>query len=128
MEPRVIETKEAPEAIGPYVQAIHASPFIFTSGQIALNTDGEMVGDAVEPQARQVLNNLAAILEEAGCSAKDIVKTTIFLTNIDDFAIVNLVYSQFFGDHKPARSTVQVAKLPKNALVEIEAIALAPNA
>ena len=122
---QIISTPDAAQAIGPYSQAIKAGGFIFTSGQIALKPDGEFVAGGVEAQARQVLQNLAAILKEAGATLQDAVKTTIFLADMGDFAAVNEIYAAAFGAHKPARSTVQVAKLPKGALVEIEVIALA---
>ena len=122
---QIISTPDAAQAIGPYSQAIKAGGFIFTSGQIALKPDGEFVAGGVESQARQVLQNLAAILKEAGATLQDAVKTTIFLADMGDFATVNEIYAAAFGAHKPARSTVQVAKLPKGALVEIEVIALA---
>ena len=122
---QIISTPDAAQAIGPYSQAIKAGGFIFTSGQIALKPGGEFVAGGVEAQARQVLQNLAAILKEAGATLQDAVKTTIFLADMGDFAAVNEIYAAAFGAHKPARSTVQVAKLPKGALVEIEVIALA---
>ncbi len=122
---QIISTPNAAQAIGPYSQAIKAGGFIFTSGQIALRPDGEFVSGGVEAQSRQVLQNLAAILKEAGATLQDAVKTTIFLADMGDFAAVNEIYAAAFGEHKPARSTVQVAKLPKGALVEIEVIALA---
>ena len=122
---QIISTPDAAQAIGPYSQAIKAGGFIFTSGQIALKPDGEFVAGGVEAQARQVLQNLAAILKEAGATLQDAVKTTIFIADMGDFATVNEIYAAAFGAHKPARSTVQVAKLPKGALVEIEVIALA---
>ena len=122
---QIISTPDAAQAIGPYSQVIKAGGFIFTSGQIALKPDGEFVAGGVEAQARQVLQNLAAILKEAGATLQDAVKTTIFLADMGDFAAVNEIYAAAFGEHKPARSTVQVAKLPKGALVEIEVIALA---
>ncbi|WP_297948230.1 RidA family protein [uncultured Campylobacter sp.] len=122
---QIISTPDAAQAIGPYSQAIKAGGLIFTSGQIALKPGGEFVAGGVEAQARQVLQNLAAILKEAGATLQDAVKTTIFLADMGDFAAVNEIYAAAFGAHKPARSTVQVAKLPKGALVEIEVIALA---
>ena len=122
---QIISTPDAAQAIGPYSQAIKAGGLIFTPGQIALKPDGEFVAGGVEAQARQVLKNLAAILKEAGATLQDAVKTTIFLADMGDFAAVNEIYAAAFGEHKPARSTVQVAKLPKGALVEIEVIALA---
>ena len=122
---QIISTPDAAQAIGPYSQAIKAGGLIFTSGQIALKPGGEFVAGGVEAQSRQVLKNLAAILKEAGATLQDAVKTTIFLADMGDFAAVNEIYAAAFGEHKPARSTVQVAKLPKGALVEIEVIALA---
>ena len=120
----VISTSNAPKAIGPYSQAIVVNDMIFTSGQIALRPDGSFVDGDVEAQAKQVLENLQAVLEAAESSLQKVVKTTIFLANMDDFAAVNTIYGTFFGEHKPARSTVGVKTLPKNALVEIEAIAI----
>ena len=122
---QIISTPDAAQAIGPYSQAIKTGGLIFTSGQIALKPGGEFVAGGVEAQTRQVLQNLAAILKEAGATLQDTVKTTIFLADMGDFAAVNEIYAAAFGEHKPARSTVQVAKLPKGALVEIEVIALA---
>lgn len=118
-----IHTNKAPEAIGPYSQAIKANGFIFTSGQIALRSDGEFLNKDVKEQTKQALNNLKAVLEEASSSLDKVVKTTIFLADMSDFAQVNETYATFFT-HKPARSTVAVKTLPKNALVEIEAIAI----
>ena len=122
---QILSTPDAAQAIGPYSQAIKAGGLIFTSGQIALKPGGEFVAGGVEAQSRQVLQNLAVILKEAGATLQDAVKTTIFLADMGDFAAVNEIYAAAFGEHKPARSTVQVAKLPKGALVEIEIIALA---
>ena len=121
----VINTPDAPEAIGPYAQAIEAQGFIFCSGQLAIHPVSgkiEMVGAA--EQMMRVLLNLRAVLEAAGSGLDKVVKTTLFLTDIGDFPAVNKVYAEMFGDHKPARSTVQVARLPKCARVELEAIAL----
>lgn len=120
----VISTPNAPCAIGPYSQAIVANGMVFTSGQIALRPDGTFLEGDVVAQTTQVLENLSAVLKEAKSGLNQVVKTTIFLANMDDFARVNEVYGNFFGEHKPARSTVAVKTLPKNALVEIEAIAL----
>jgi 2-iminobutanoate/2-iminopropanoate deaminase len=121
---KYIETKEAPEAIGPYSQAIAVSGMVYTSGQIALNTEGEMVGDDVETQTHQVLKNLKEVLIASNASFDSVVKTTIFLANMDDFLKVNSIYAEYFGSHKPARSTVAVKTLPKNALVEIDCVAI----
>jgi 2-iminobutanoate/2-iminopropanoate deaminase len=120
----IIQTIKAPQAIGPYSQAIKKGGFVFTSGQIALKPDGNMVEGGVEEQAFQVLRNLQEVLKAAGCSFSNVVKTTIYLKNIEDFQKVNAVYESFFASFKPARSTVAVKELPKNALVEIDAIAL----
>lgn len=120
----IIATTNAPQAIGPYSQAIVSGNLMFTSGQIALQSDGNFLEGDVTVQTRQVLLNLSAVLEAGGSCLANVVKTTIFLTNMDDFQRVNSVYGEFFKDHKPARSTVAVKALPRNALVEIEAIAL----
>ena len=119
-----ITTNNAPAAIGPYSQAIKANGFIFTSGQIPLTLDGELIEGDIHEQTRQVLTNLSAVLEAAGSSLEHIVKTTIYLTNMDDFIAVNTVYAEFFAGSFPARSTVAVKTLPKNVQVEIDAIAL----
>jgi len=121
---KFIATKEAPQAIGPYSQAIEANGFIYTSGQIALKADGSMETRDVEHQTHQVMKNLFYVLEAAGAHFNDVIKTTIYLSDMDDFNTVNNVYAHYFGTHKPARSTIAVKTLPKNALVEIECIAL----
>ena len=120
---KIVSTNKAPQAIGPYSQAICVNGMVYTSGQIGLNPSGEMV-QGIEAQTRQVLENLKAILKNAGSGFDKVVKTTIFLSNMDNFGIVNGIYAEFFGEHKPARSTVAVKSLPKEALVEIECIAL----
>ncbi len=120
----LIHTPDAPQAIGPYSQAVRVGELVFTSGQIALTPDGVMLEADVTLQTKQVLKNLAAVLEAAGSGLDAVVKTTIFLSSMDDFATVNAHYAEAFGTHKPARSTVAVKTLPKNALVEIDAIAL----
>ena len=119
----IIATQNAPQAIGPYSQAIEAKGVIYTSGQIGLTPQGTLV-EGIEAQTRQVLSNLSEVLKAGGSSLQNVVKTTIFLSNMDDFALVNAIYAEFFGEHKPARSTVAVKALPKSALVEIECIAL----
>lgn len=119
-----VQTKDAPQAIGPYSQAVKANGMVFTSGQIALTPEGIMLENDVIIQTKQVLKNLEAVLKEAGSSLDLVIKTTIFLDSMDDFSTVNEIYSEAFGDHKPARSTVAVKTLPKNALVEIDAVAL----
>lgn len=119
-----ITTKEAPQAIGPYSQAVKAGGFIFTSGQIAIHpATGNVVEGDVAAQTERVLKNLAAVLAAAGSSLHKVVKTTVFLKSMGDFATVNEVYGKHFGDHRPARSTVEVARLPKDVLVEIDVIA-----
>ncbi|MDO9207475.1 MAG: RidA family protein [Sulfuricurvum sp.] len=121
---KIVQTPNAPAAIGPYSQAMIANGMVFTSGQIALTPAGEMLTGDVREQCAQVLANLQAVLEAAGSSLDKVVKTTIFLDNMDDFTAVNELYAQAFGAHKPARSTVAVKTLPKNALVEIDAVAM----
>ncbi len=119
-----VVTENAPSAIGPYSQAVDLGDMIFTSGQIALKPDGKLVEGDIKIQATQVLTNLSEVLKEAGSSLSKVVKTTIFLANMEDFAQVNKIYAEFFGDHKPARSTVAVKTLPLNVDIEIEAIAI----
>lgn len=121
---KFVQTNKAPSAIGPYSQAVVANGMVFTSGQIALTPEGVMLESDIAVQTKQVLQNLKAVLEEAGSSMGGVVKTTIFLASMDDFTAVNEIYAEAFGSHKPARSTVAVKTLPKNALVEIDAIAL----
>src|SRR4051812_11822282 len=120
----VVSTKDAPQAIGPYSQAIKAGGFLFTSGQIAIDpaTNQVIEGD-VSAQTERVMKNLAAILVAAGLTLKKVVKTTVFLKSMSDFATMNEIYGKHFGDHRPARSTVEVARLPKDVLVEIDVIA-----
>ena len=122
---KLIHTNKAPSAIGPYSQAAAVNGMVYTSGQIALQADGSdtLLQEGVVVQAVQVLKNLEAVLVEAGSSLENVLKTTLFLADMSDFALVNEVYAEAFGSHKPARSTVAVKTLPKNALVEIEAIA-----
>lgn len=119
---RIIQTSNAPAAIGPYSQAVVVGDMLFTSGQIPLRADGTLVKGDIEAQTAQVLSNLKAIIEEAGADLSRVIKTTVFLKNLDDFVAMNGVYAQAFGRHTPARSTVQVAKLPRDVLVEIETI------
>jgi len=120
----VISTKNAPSAIGPYSQAVEVGGIIFTSGQIALLPDGTLLEGDVKEQTRQVMTNLLNVLEEAGVSFKNVVKTTIFLSNMDDFQVVNEVYESFLTPPYPSRSTVAVKTLPKNVKVEIDCIAI----
>ncbi len=122
---KFISTKEAPQAIGPYSQAIAVNGFIYTSGQIALTAEGVMAADDIVNQTHQVMKNLFYVLEAAGAHFNDVIKTTIFLADMDDFDKVNAIYAHYFGSHKPVRSTVAVKTLPKNALVEIDCMALA---
>ncbi|WP_411681462.1 RidA family protein [Clostridium thailandense] len=125
MEKTIISTKAAPGAVGPYSQAVKAGNLVFTSGQLPLNpTTGELVGNDVKKAAEQSLENVKAILEEAGTSLDKVIKTTVFVKNMSDFAAVNEVYAKYFQKDMPARSCVQVV-LPKDALVEIEVVALA---
>lgn len=121
---KVINSTKAPSAIGSYSQAVDKDGFIFVSGQLPIDeTTGSFAGEDIASQARQSLQNIKYILEEAGLEMKDISKTTILLKNIEDFAVVNEIYGQFFSAPYPARATYEVARLPKDALIEIEAIA-----
>ena len=120
---QTIQTTNAPAAIGPYAQAIKVGDMLYTSGQIPLRPDGTMVEGDITVQTQQVLSNLKAILNAAGVDFANVIKTTVFLKNLDDFVAMNTIYAEAFGTHTPARSTVQVAKLPKDALVEIEVVA-----
>jgi 2-iminobutanoate/2-iminopropanoate deaminase len=122
----IIETKDAPAPIGPYSQAIRSNGFVFVSGQIPVIPEtGLVVEGNIKAQSHQAMKNLSAILNAAGSGLDRVVKTTVFLSNLDDFHEFNEVYAKYFGDAKPARATVQIARLPKEALVEIEAIATA---
>lgn len=124
---KFIETKDAPKAIGPYSQAVKVDRFLFLSGQLPIKPEtGELIKDNFKEEVLQVLNNIEAILKSLGCSRKDIVKTTVFLKDMNNFPEFNETYAEFFGDHKPARSTVEVSRLPKDARIEIETIALVP--
>lgn len=121
-----ISTPKAPKAIGPYSQAVKAGGFLFCSGQIPLDpATMQIVGTSAAEQMRQVLANITAVLEAAGCELSQIVKTTIFLKDMGDFAAVNEVYGDYFKVNPPARSTIEVARLPKDVLVEVEAVAFA---
>ena len=125
MERKIISTDQAPAAIGPYSQAVKAGGLVFASGQIPLNVaTGEMVETRVKGQTRQVLMNLRAVLEAAGSGLEKVVKTTVFITSMEDFPAVNQVYAEFFDKTPPARACVEVSALPKGALVEIEAVAI----
>jgi len=126
---KFVQTTKAPSAIGPYSQAVVVNGMVYTSGQIALTPEGtdELLSEDVAIQTVRVLENLQAVLEEAGSSMQNVIKTTIFLADMDSFGVVNEIYEKAFGEHKPARSTVAVKTLPKNALVEIDATALLDN-
>lgn len=120
---KIVETDKAPAAIGPYSQAIQFSGLLFVSGQVGFDPQtGEFVEGGIEEQTEAVLKNLTAIIEEAGMSLKDVLKCSCFLKNMDDFVAFNAVYDKYFGANPPARETVEVARLPKDALVEVSAI------
>ncbi len=122
----IISTENAPGAIGPYSQAIKSGGLVFCSGQIPIDpATGNFVSDEITSQTEQVLKNMAAVLEAAGTSLDNVVKTTVFLADMGEFAAMNEVYGRFFSDNKPARATVQAARLPRDARVEIECIATA---
>lgn len=124
MSVEILSTEKAPAAIGPYSQATMAGGFLFTAGQIPLDpTSGDIIAGDIEPQTRQVMANLAAVLAKAGIAWKDVVKTTVFLQDMADFPRFNEVYSKAMGDARPARSTVQVAALPRGVSVEVELVA-----
>jgi 2-iminobutanoate/2-iminopropanoate deaminase len=125
MNKSVVSTDKAPKAIGPYSQAIKVGEFVFTAGQIALDpATGELVGGGVEAQTRRVLQNLTEVLKGAGTSMDKVIKTTVFMVNLAEFNKMNAVYAEFFPKDPPARSTVQVAALPKMGVIEIEVVAL----
>ncbi|WP_207224351.1 MULTISPECIES: RidA family protein [Fictibacillus] len=119
-----VHTTEAPAAIGPYSQGIVYNNLFFSSGQIPLTKEGEMIDGDVKEQTHQVFSNLKAVLNEAGSSLEQVIKATVFIKDMNEFADINEVYGEYFSDHKPARSCVEVARLPKDAKVEIEVIAL----
>ncbi|WP_159888043.1 RidA family protein [Paenibacillus puerhi] len=120
---KTVSTDQAPAAIGPYSQAVQFGNLLFTSGQIPLGADGRLVEGGIGEQTHQVFRNLQAVLAEAGSSLGQVVKATVFIKDMNQFAEVNEIYASYFGDHKPARSTVEVARLPKDVLVEIDLIA-----
>lgn len=121
---KTIFTKDAPAAIGPYSQGITVNNLFYSSGQIPLTADGNLIDGDVKAQTQQVFQNLKAVLQAANASLDTVVKATVFIKNMNDFAAINEVYGEYFVDHKPARSCVEVARLPKDVLVEIEVIAL----
>ncbi len=126
MERQVVHTDNAPKAIGPYSQAIRVGEFIFTAGQVPIDpATGNLIEGDIETQTRRALQNLTAVLQAAGSSMSRVVKTTVFLADMNEFQRMNAVYAEFFPANPPARSTVQVARLPKDARLEIEVIALA---
>lgn len=124
MEKQIISTANAPAAIGPYSQAVKVGNMLFTSGQIPLLPNGELLTGDIQEQTHQVFKNLQAVLAEAGASLNDVVKATVFIKDMDQFSQINEVYAEYFGDHRPARSTVQVARLPKDVGVEIDLIVI----
>lgn len=124
MNKKVIKTDNAPEAIGPYSQAIMVGDFIYTSGQIPINPKTGIMETDIKLATKQSMENIKAILEEVGTSLENVIKTTIFLKDLNDFNVVNEVYATYFNENNPARSCVEVAKLPKDAVIEIEAIAI----
>ena len=125
---QIIKTEKAPQAIGPYSQAVRAGGFVFASGQIPLDpATGELVNGSIAEQTEQVLRNLSAVLETAGTGLDRVVKTTVFLADMNDFVAMNEVYGRYFSKDAPARATVEAARLPRDARVEIEAIAEAGN-
>jgi 2-iminobutanoate/2-iminopropanoate deaminase len=121
---KVVQTNNAPAAIGPYSQGIVVNNLFYSSGQIPLTPAGELVQGDVKEQTHQVFKNLQAVLTEAGASLETVVKATVFIKDMEDFGAINEVYGEYFSNHKPARSCVEVARLPKDVLVEIEVIAL----
>jgi len=128
MERRIVQTDQAPSAIGPYSQAVQAGEFIFTAGQITIDPKtGEIPGEDIQTQTKQVLENLSAVLSAAGSDLKHAVKVTVFLKNMADFSEMNAVYATFFLENPPARSAVEVARLPKDVLIEMECVAIVPE-
>ena len=125
MKKTIINAKNAPAAVGPYVHAVKAGNFVFTSGQIGLIPETGVLARGIAAQTEQVLKNLGTVLSEAGLAYTDVIKTTVFLDSMDEFAVVNEMYAKYFTGDAPARSCVEVASLPKEALVEIEVIAVA---
>ena len=121
----IISTERAPAAIGPYSQAVKAGSLVFVSGQIPLETDGTLKAQGIAEQTRRVLENLKAVLEAAGLTLADVLKTTVFLANLSDFNAMNAVYAEFFGSSRPARATVEVAGLPRDVLIEVDCVACA---
>ncbi len=123
MSLQIIHTQNAPAAIGPYSQAIIAGGMLFSSGQLGIDPATNALPDGIEAQTRQSLQNIKAILEEAALDITDVVKTVVYIRNMADFPVINNIYASFFGDHKPARSCVEISQLPKGGLIEIEIVA-----
>lgn len=121
---KIVQTNDAPAAIGPYSQGIIVNNMFYSSGQIPLTAEGTLIEGDVQTQTHQVFKNLSAVLEAANASFETVVKATVFIKSMDDFAAINEVYGEYFNTHKPARSCVEVARLPKDVLIEIEVIAL----
>jgi len=125
---QIVHTKKAPVAVGPYSQAVSANGFLFTAGQIPIDpTTGKVTQGDIKVQTRQVMENLKAVVEAGGSSFANVVKTTVFMKDMNEFAAMNEVYGEYFKEHPPARSTVEVARLPKDVRIEIEAVALIGN-
>ena len=123
MSAKIIQTQKVPAAIGPYSQAVMTGEMLFTSGQLGIDPVTNALPEGVEAQTRQSLQNIRAILEAAALDITDVIKTVVFIRNMADFSAVNEIYASFFGDHKPARSCVEVSQLPKGGLIEIEVVA-----
>ncbi|WP_347548150.1 RidA family protein [Pseudalkalibacillus hwajinpoensis] len=121
---KTVYTKAAPEAIGPYSQGMIVNNMFYSSGQIPLKADGTLVDGTIVEQTHQVFSNVKAVLEAAGASLESVVKTTVYIKDMEQFGAINEIYGEYFSNHKPARSCVEVARLPKDALIEIEVIAL----
>ncbi len=119
----LLHTSNAPEAIGPYSQAVKVNGLLYSSGQIALKLNGEMIENDIKKQTRQIFTNIKAILEDNESSLDNVIKINIFLTDMNDFGVVNVIMADVFGDHKPVRSTIEVKGLPKNAMIEMDIIA-----
>ncbi|MDY0234667.1 MAG: RidA family protein [Gudongella sp.] len=121
----LIQTEKAPAAVGPYSQGVRADEFVFTSGQLPFVPEtGELISDDIQKATRQALENVKAVLEEGGASLETVIKVTVFVKDMENFSLINEVYAEYFKNHKPARSLVEVARLPKDGVIEIEAIAV----
>jgi 2-iminobutanoate/2-iminopropanoate deaminase len=126
MNIKTLATEKAPAAVGPYSQGIKAGDFVYTSGQLPIDPQtGQLVQDDIQQATRVALGNVKAVLEQGGASLETVVKVTVFVKDMNDFGAINEVYAEFFTDHKPARSLVEVARLPKDGVIEIEAVAIA---